>query len=60
MVQDNTHLAGLVIGKGNAAVVITSNWKERFLLVEDLAHTTSATDLTQSTLLIKRFFAASC
>lgn len=37
-----------------------SDWKKMVLLVEDLAHTMSATHLTQSPLLIKKFFAASC
>jgi hypothetical protein len=56
MVQDNTHRTGLLMGKGNATVVSTSDWKEKAFLVEDPAHTTLATDQTQSSLFIKWFF----
>jgi len=48
------------MGKGNATVVSTSDWKEKALVVVDPAHTTLATDPTQSSLFIKRFFGASC
>jgi hypothetical protein len=44
------------MAKGIAAVVSTCDWKEKALLVEDPAHSTLATDPTQSSLLIKRFF----
>jgi hypothetical protein len=43
------------MGKGNAMVDSTSNWKEKALLVEDPAHATLATDPTQSSL-IQRFY----
>jgi hypothetical protein len=56
MMQDNTHRTGLLMGKGNATVVSTSDWKENAFLVEDPPHTTLATDQTQSSLLIKQFF----
>jgi len=55
VVQDNAHCPGLLMGKGNAAVVSTSDWKEKALSVEDAAHTTLATDKMQSSLLIKQF-----
>jgi len=49
-------LVCLLKHKGNATVVSTSDWIEKALLIEDVAHMTLATDKMQSSLLIKQFF----